>query len=241
MILSSSFWYLLFVRINRYRQFFQFLLIDLRLGVLFFFACLVVIQTGCAGSFKQKELEKHYFGLEVRRSQVSPAAWNMSTQAGILHVGKVSISPAFASRELVYRTGERTWLLDYYNRFFVTPDNLLVQNIRRWIEESGIFSHVTEASSVLRFDYRLESSVEAFYGDFSRLDKATAVVDIRFFLLKDVDGELIVALDKAYRQEISLSERSATALVQGLDAGLAAIFVELEIDLARCCGLRGGR
>ncbi|THB69762.1 MAG: hypothetical protein D6E12_04100 [Desulfovibrio sp.] len=185
---------------------------------------------GCTSGLTQdaEVLEKRYFVLQVER----PGAPHASPSPGVCKVKDVTISPSFSSREMVYRLSHSSFSTDYYNQYHSSPDDLISQTMRHWIDEARLFEYVTDPSSEVRPQYYLEGHVVSLYGDFSTPGNPAAVLKMQFFLLKDEDFDFAIRMDKDYERSIPLAEKSAEGVVDGLNAALADILAELEADLA---------
>jgi len=182
---------------------------------------------GCAGSLKQPDPAKQFYALAAERA-ASPAAAPASPAA--LKIKRINIAPAYASRELIYKTAENTFFPDYYNLLLVPPKDNLTQVLRAWMEASNVFAHVVANESDIAPDYVLESTFSQLYADFSAAKGATAIMEVQFFLLRDADGRFDVAMSKNYRQEIPLADRLPETLVKGYNQSLAAILAQFEND-----------
>lgn len=194
-----------------------------------FLACLAL--TGCGGGklLEQPDPVKQYFVLKAER----PDGACGDRPAGVLSVRRMNVAPSYASRELVYRVGDESYTRDYYNLFLVQPKDQLSEVLVGWISGSGLFSHVAPATSSLRPDYVLESSIFKLYGDFSVPGRAKAVLAAQFFLLKDDVGQYNVLFCNDYAEEVEFGERSPEGLVKALNKALTNMLVRLETDMAK--------
>ncbi len=194
-----------------------------------FLVCLAL--AGCGGGklFEQPDPVKQYFVLKAER----PDGACGDRPAGVLSVRRMNVAPSYASRELVYRVGDESYTRDYYNLFLVQPKDQLSEILVGWISGSGLFSHVAPATSSLRPDYVLESSIFKLYGDFSVPGQAKAVLAAQFFLLKDDVGQYNVLFCNDYEEEVEFGERSPEGLVKALNKALTNMLVRLETDMAK--------
>ena len=192
---------------------------------------LLAVTAGCASGLTQdaERLEKRFYVLRAERTWPPAAA----TAPGVCKVKRLTISPDFAGRELVYRVGENVFETDYYNLYHSAPADLLSQALSRWLDNSGLFEHVAEPSSDVRPFYLLEGNVVTLHGDFSDPDSPMAVLEMQFFLLKDEDFDYRIRMDADYRREIPMAERSAEGMISALNQGLAEILTRLEADLTQ--------
>ncbi len=150
---------------------------------------------------------------------------------GALEVRRLSVDAAFAGKAFVYRVDEHEYEPDYYHQFLISPGIMLTDRTRQWLADSGLFAHVLPADSRLEPTYTLEGSVAALYADFTEASAPQAVLEIRYFLLKDGSAAEAVVFAETYRAATPISARTAVALVAALDRGLVEILTRLEADL----------
>ncbi len=196
-----------------------------RSTALFLVALWLMPITGCI------KLERDYprresFLIDVSRenSSTSPAGEH------ILRIRKIRISPRFQNQSFVYQKGSNSYEADYYNQFFIPPGEMLTEEIRDWLKNSGIFAQVVDRPGQIYPDYFLEGNVSALFGDYSQ-DPPRAVIGMEFTMIHDLPAGAETVIKKNYRQEISLPARSPEALVEGWEEGLRKILAELESDL----------
>ena len=195
-------------------------------------ACLALSLAGCAGGgsslFKQPDPVKQYFVLQIQR----PIRSCPNDSFGVLKISRLHISPTYSTRELVYRVGAETYATDYYNIFLVQPQDMISEVLLEWFAGSGLFSHVTPLNSPVQPNYLLDSSVTQLYGDYSKPGESRAVLEMQFFLLRDVMAKYQVAFCKDYAASVALQDRKAETLVAGLQKALLSILEQLENDIA---------
>ena len=174
-----------------------------------------------------KPLDKHYFQITpVRAAEPATASKNL-----VLKVRRLSVSDLYNTRELVYRGPEGRIDSDFYNMFFVTPGNMLTTELRKWLRESDLFSHIIEPGSMVVPDLTLEGVVNSLYGDYSGKAPA-AVVEMQFFLVDEATAENVIVFSNTYVKRIPIAEPDPQSLVQAMTQGVQAIYTELENDLA---------
>jgi cholesterol transport system auxiliary component len=113
----------------------------------------------------------------------------------------------------------------------IAPAALITEEVRKGLARSRIFAYVINASSQLRATHRLEGVVNALYGDFRDSGTGSAVVEIEFFLTRQVPAGSEIVMDKRYSKAVPLSRRSPEALVKGWDEALEGILNSLIADL----------
>jgi ABC-type uncharacterized transport system auxiliary subunit len=179
---------------------------------------------GCMG---RRHVEKDTFVLDVSRS----AAGSLSGSDAVLRVRTLRVSPRYEGKGFVYRTGDLSYKSDYYNQFFAQPDAMITEEVREWLERSGLFRQVLDYTAQVEHTHILEGEVLDLYGDFSRGIQPKASLGMEFFFLEDVSGRSRAIFQKRYRKEVPLKGDSAEALVKGWNEALANILTDLERDL----------
>ncbi len=193
---------------------------------IFLVLALALTLPACVSALKQKPVERHYFHLAVERSMAQgaePAPMN-------LRLRPLRVSPGYAGRELVYRMGPSDFATDFYNLYFVSPSDMLTQELRTWLDESRLFANVVEDYSLARPGLTLEGVANALYGDFSASPPA-AVVEMQFFLVDENTRDNEIVFSATYERALAIGSATPQALVQGLTQGVREIFTELETDL----------
>ena len=65
----------------------------------------------------------------------------------VLEVDRFTIEAAFATKTLVYRTGELQYQADFYNEFLVVPAVMITEQTRDWLSHTGLFLRVSGPSA----------------------------------------------------------------------------------------------
>ncbi len=190
------------------------------------FLAAVLIAGGCAGGPSHKE---QYFILEAVRED-NPAR---PASDGSLQVHRFSIDTAFATKNLVYRLGEFKYEEDYYRQFLISPGTMITEKTRVWLADSGLFNTVLPVGSRIVPTYTLEGNITALYGDFLDESAPTAVMEIRFFLVKIAEGQESVVFARTYRAASAVPSRTTDAFVNALNQSLVEILTCLEADLQK--------
>ncbi len=189
---------------------------------------LIVTAAGCQDGAKAIQRQQQYV-LDVERPQSLPA---VAEGADVLRVRRFTIATQFETYEMVYRRSDLVYESDFYNRWFAPPASLITDKTRQWISESGVFAHVLDSFSAADYNYILEGSVLALYGDYRQRENPSAIVHIQFTLIDEHRLRDSVVFQKKYRASAQIERPNASALVHGFNACLAEIFTSLETDLA---------
>ncbi|MHC4152077.1 MAG: ABC-type transport auxiliary lipoprotein family protein [Planctomycetota bacterium] len=148
----------------------------------------------------------------------------------ILDVYSFNIDSAFGSKSLVYRKSESKYETDFYNKFLISPDDMITEKTRAWLSESGLFEMVAEPGSYLDATHALQGSIIALYGDFRDKSSPKATMKIRLFLVNLSDKTVV--FNKTYEAVSEAEDRTADSIVSGLNNCLINILTELENDLS---------
>ncbi len=178
---------------------------------------------------ERQPVDKRFYSLDVVRAAAPPASEATSTR-GTLLVRRVHMSPRCAGRELVYRMGESNWTADYYNTFFVSPADMLSQDLRAWLAASRLYANVVDPGSLVEPELILEGNVTSLHGDFFA-KPAQAVVEMQFLLLQNVGAEHRVLLTQNVRRTAPLAGNTPQELVRALQSAVAGAFTDLESAL----------
>lgn len=179
---------------------------------------------GC--SFSRPAAERQSYLLSVPAgASASPAG-----KTHVLRVNRFVVAQPFDGKGLVYRSSANRYDADFYHQFLAFPATMLTENTSAWLAGRGLFAAVVPMGSALTSSHVLEASVPALYGDFRA--EAAAVLTMRFLLARD-DSTGALLYDRLLERRVPLAARTPEALVQGMDAALAQILVELETDLRK--------
>ncbi|HZX31777.1 MAG TPA: ABC-type transport auxiliary lipoprotein family protein [Rhodocyclaceae bacterium] len=170
-------------------------------------------------------VERQSFLIRTERS--APMA--VAPVAGVLRVARVVVAPPFDQRALVYRRGDVRYETDFYNQFAADPPDMLAEAVAGWLRQGGLFQRVVAPAGAAPADYRLDTSVSAFYVDF-QANPPSAVISLRWHLVRERDGSTLLENDS--RQRVALAEKSPDGAVRALRDGLQLALGELEAALA---------
>jgi len=190
-------------------------------------ALAALLAVGCA-RLSHEPVDKRYYQITPERTAARAAA----DKGTVLKVRRLSVSDLYSTRELVYRESQGRVESDYYNMFFVTPGDMLTQELRKWLRGSGLFSHVIEPGSMVVPGLTLEGVVNALYGDYTT-DAPAAVVEMQFFMVDESTAGNVIVFSADYTQRVPVSEPAPAELVKAMTRGVETIFTNLETDLAK--------
>lgn len=115
---------------------------------------------------------------------------------GTLRLERLRVAPPFDQRSFVYRTGELTFEIDYFNQFVAAPADLLTAEVFAGLKGSGRFERVVPPEILLDTPHRLEVTVTRLEGDFRNTSRPVASIALRVILLEvSGSGTRILAQD----------------------------------------------
>jgi cholesterol transport system auxiliary component len=115
--------------------------------------------------------------------------------------------------------------------FFVNPGSMLTTELRRWLRESGQFSHIIEPGSMVVPTLTLEGTVNALYGDYSG-DQPAAVVEMQFFVVDESTADNAIVFSGSYAERVPVADAAPETLVKAMTQGVERVYASLETDLA---------
>ena len=184
-----------------------------------------VSPSGCLNLNKSYP-EKRSFVLDVG----APADSAAEPSSLVLKINKLRMSPLFAGRAMVYRTGDLQYDSDFYDEWFIAPGSLITQQFHEWLSKSGRFQFVLMGTNHLEPTHLLEGTVTELYGDYRSPGQPKAVFGIELHLLNGAN-ERQVLMRRTYRQEVPLTDRTPDAVAAGLTQALRLVLVEFQRDL----------
>ena len=185
----------------------------------------VLMLAGCG----PKSYQKQHYMLDTQRTRSAVIA----DKSAIVEVRRFTVSSAFGSRSLVYRTGELEYESDFYNEFLVAPSAMITEKTRDWLWESGLFARVLEPGSAADPTHVVQGNIIALYGDFRDESVLKAVMEMRIFLTEtEAQSESGIVFGKTYKSSKVLESGTPEDLVAALDRCLVEILTDLEQDLA---------
>jgi hypothetical protein len=187
----------------------------------------VCLLTGCLA---RPHLDEQSF----RFAPQPPSSSKVAPSGRVLGLRTLQVAPPFEDRAFVYRTGDFSYEHDPYAGFMVPPAEGLVSPVCGWMRATGVFRAVEEAGSALKPDTLVEIHVSELYGDFRPAENAMAVLAMRFEFFDAPNGIPGKALlQREYERKIPLKARTADALIDGWNQGLAQILDSVMVDFGR--------
>ena len=182
--------------------------------------------TGCF-NFNKSFPEKRFYVLSVSRSEGSL----LSKSDAVLRIRRFRVSPRFEGKGFVYRKDNLNYASDFYNEFFISPASMIAEEAGKWLTGSGLFQYVINSSSSVEPTVELEGVISALYGDYRNTKVPKAVLEIQFFLVRNVSSRPVIVFQKTYHEETLIKGNSPDALVTGWDLALDQILTQFETNL----------
>lgn len=185
---------------------------------------LTLLLFGCASRAKWK---KESFALTAPSDQAGTAA-----HTNVLSLRRVTVSPSYDGKSLVYRTGENSYERDPYAEFLVPPNRMFEQCVRGYLRNGHVFAEVVDPGSSLKSSLSMEIAVTQLYGDFRHPKQPFAVLQLRFLLYNtEPPNAGRVIWQRQIFKRVPLAHRTPAALVDGWNAGLRQIMEEVNGEL----------
>ena len=187
---------------------------------------MLYLLTGCFNLNKSFP-EKRFFVLSASRSK----GLSLSKSDAVLRIRRFRVSPRFEGKGFVYRKGNLNYATDFYNEFLISPAAMISEEVDKWLKRSGLFQYVMSSSSPVEATVELEGMISAIYGDYRDTKVPKAVLEMQFFLVRNVSSGPVIVFGKTYHQEILIKGNPPDALVAGWNLALEHIINEFETNL----------
>jgi uncharacterized lipoprotein YmbA len=193
-----------------------------------FCVSLLLFIVGCGGPGKAPAVRR-YYALELQRQgQTYEPQGDV-----ILEIRPFGMSPTFAQKELVYRTGQFRYESDFYNQFVTDARLQITEQTRRWLSNSSYFSSVALSGSALEPTHILEGNIVSLYGDFRDKSNPQGVMEVELFLINIESPSAKVVFSKLYRAKASTGQAKVEEVVQAYNQCLEQILQDFESDLQK--------
>ena len=193
-------------------------------------ACLLA--AGCLSLAKEYPEKRQFVLVAPPRAEAKG-----TPSGGVLRVGILRVSPLYEGMELVHRTEDVEYESDFYNEWFVPPGPMLTSAFGDWLRGAGVFEHVLTSSAGVDASVALGGLVTALHGDY-RMEPPKAVFGVEIGLASE-DAAPRILFQRSYLKEVDVPNRSAEALVRGLNEALRLVLVDLEADLRKAATKQG--
>lgn len=185
--------------------------------------------TGCFGLGNKAEKDDfpHYYVIDVNRGAVAPEF----AKDRILLIKPVQVTSVFREKTIVFRVGEDEYQPQLSHQFFSEPQEMFTDQLKRWLQKSGLFSQVVTDNDVPA-DMVLETSLTALYGDKREQFSPQAVLEMQFLLMSENTNSIVPLLQTGLRIEADIDETTPANVVKGWRQGLEELLATLEDDFS---------
>jgi uncharacterized lipoprotein YmbA len=184
--------------------------------------------TGCLGlGSKDEDNSPHYYVIDVDRGSVATEF----VQGRVLRLKPVRLTSHFRGKTVVFRVGDDEYRQQAPHEFFADPQEMFTEQLKRWLQKSGLFSQVIIDDRV-QADMVLETAITALYGDQREQFSPQAVLEMQFFLMSLEDNNAQPLFQTALRIEIDIEKTTPPNVVKGWKQGIEELFSTVEDDLS---------
>lgn len=200
-------------------------------GLFLIASCLAM---GCVSSLSHAQRTAG----QQKRTYLIEAAPAVSRSAvplfGAVKIGRFSALPPFDSTCFVVRRPSGETVLDFYNGWIAAPHDLLRTQTSRYLEQTGLFEAVYDASSGTLPSFSVEGTLCDCFLDY-RGQQPAAQITMRLLLLDERAPAFTVlcAVEKTGRSPLEGegSEAAAKAFDRALTETLSALSQTLKTEL----------
>jgi hypothetical protein len=195
-------------------------LLILLLGVLFCVSCV---------KLNTKYIEKNYFLLSVADPGYQEAD---NYKAGYtIKIMNMYVASDFRGTQFTYRINENQYMSDYYNCFYITPDENIQEVIRNWFTKTGAFKYTLEDVTMVDTDFIIKPYLIAIFGDYRDATNPEAVLTLGFSFLDNRGTKPVLLFYKDYKVIKKVDNKSSQDLVKGWNIALSDILIDFGTDL----------
>jgi len=188
---------------------------------------LAAVALGACGLSRPAVESTHYLLSATRDAPAAQAAKPVA-----IKIRPLRADPLYERREFLYRVDGQRVLSDFYNEFAERPDAMITSAVIGWLKRAKLFAAVVEPGVPADAPYVLDGSVTALYGDLQDPRQPAAVMEIRFYVVRQGNAGMEVVLDRTLQQRVEVKANTPQAFAQGYNEALARILGELERELA---------
>ena len=190
---------------------------------------LVSVLSGCFGfgSKDEEDTTAHYYVIDADRGSVATTF----AKDRVLLLKPVRVTSHFSGKTLIYRVGENEYRPQAPHQFFSDPSEMMKEQLRRWLEKSGLFSQVVVDESVPA-DMVLETAVTALYGEQREQFAPQSVLEMQFFLMAKDENNTKPLFQTGLRVAVDIPQTSPVEVVKGWKQGVEELLSTVEDDFS---------
>ena len=190
---------------------------------------LISMLSGCFG-FSSKEAvddSPRYYILDVARDGVAAEF----AKDRVLLLKPVRVTSLYRGKTLIFRVGENEYQPQPPHQFFTEPSEMITEQLRRWLQKTGLFSQVVITDDVPA-DMVLEAAVTALYGEQRDQFSPQAVLEMQFFLMSNDENNTKPLFQTGLRVDVDIEQSTPENVVNGWKQGLEELFSTVEDDFS---------
>lgn len=191
---------------------------------------LLFVSVSCV-KLHTKYIEKNYFILGVSRPESDSKQLISPDSSYTVKILNIHAASDFRGTQFTYRIGANQYMSDYYNCFFVAPEENLQELIRYWFSKNNFFKYTLEDVSLVRTDFLIKPYLLQIYADLRDSDNPEAVILMAFSFMDNSGRRPAVIFSKDYAVRKSITDKSPQAIVNGWNECLGEILINFEKDV----------
>jgi uncharacterized lipoprotein YmbA len=188
----------------------------------------VLLLSACFSIGDKQNEQPHFYAIDVDRGQV---ATHYAKQR-VLYLHPVKLTTQYQTNQIILRVGENELLPQIGHEFIGDPQDMLTDQLRRWLLKTGLFSDVI-TQDYAKADMALETAVTAMYGEAREQFSPQSVLEMQFFLtIEDDSGAREPLFQTGLRGEVDIENTTPPRVVNGYKIGLSEVLSTFESDLS---------
>ena len=191
---------------------------------------LVNMLSGCFG-FGSKEAVNEdtprYYMIDVARGSVAAEF----AKDRVLRLMPVRVTSLYRGKTLVFRVGDNEYRPQPPHQFFADPSEMFTEQLRRWLQKTGLFSQVVITDDVPA-DMVLDTAVTALYGEQRDQFSPQAVLEMQFFLMSNDNNNTKPLFQTGLRVDVDIEKSTPENVVKGWKQGLEELLWTVEDDFS---------
>jgi len=185
-----------------------------------------LVLSGCSVLPSQPYPQRRDWPLVVLRPATLPSRKN----GRVLLSRTTQAAPGLDGRGLRTLQPDGSVHIGFYEQWAVPPAQAVDDDLRRWLDASGLFAAVVAPGSRLSADLVLESELTTLHAD---LATNTATAALALVLIDQHPSPARVLLQRTETAVVQLDGTDWPALVRAQVAAVAAVLRQTEADIAR--------
>lgn len=148
-----------------------------------------------------------------------------------LQINDTTIAAPYADNQFVYRMSDLKFTKDFYNLFFIPPNEQIHSILLNAFQESKGFADIERPGSLISSHYLLKSHITELYADYSNRKQPQGVLTIEIALYHETPTGLVAAFQKTYHQTTIIQTRNSHGLVLAWNEDLTQMLPKILNDV----------